>query len=157
MVSKPFYRDQLKLQAESWRTTTGIGRVRKLAGWRDLGFYRKLRPSKHSIENRFLFWSRWLRNLQWGVLALVLGFVGESYWWTLKNEFPPSYMLMQQRFRLMNVGWLPESLPVMIEIPVKVGVMFQIGEANTAFAEQYSQSIQQRFEYPLFLLATLYN
>jgi len=145
---RPFYRDQLKLQAESWRTTAGIGRVRKLAGWRDLGFYRKLRPSKQSIESRFLFWSRLLRNLQWGVLALILAFFGESYWWTLKNEFPPSYMLMQQRFRLMNVGWLAEPSPVMIEIPVKVGVMFQIGEANAEFAEKYSQANQQRLGYP---------
>lgn len=144
---RPFYRDQLKLQADGWQVAAGLGRFRKLAGWRDLGFYRKLRPSKQSIESRFLYWSRLLRNLQWGVLALGLALVGESYWWTLKNEFPPNYMLVQQRFRLMNIGWLPESLPVMVEIPVTVGVKFQMGELNAEFAKD-NPSIQQNLGYP---------
>ncbi|GEM_PF-1026814 len=146
--SRPFYRDQLKLQADGWRAVSGLSRVRKLAGWRDLGFYSKLRPSKRSIEGRFLYWSRWFRNLQWGMLALLLAFLGESYWWTLANEFPPSYMWMQQRFRLMNLGWLPEPLPVMVEIPIQVGVNFLIGERDSEFAEQFNKTRQQNFGYP---------
>ncbi|SEA96179.1 Formylglycine-generating enzyme, required for sulfatase activity, contains SUMF1/FGE domain [Thiothrix caldifontis] len=133
-----FYRDQLARQAKEWQGKKGLGRWFNLAGWGDLRAYRKLRPERGSVDERFLSRSRRVGWLQGGALVLLLGFVGESYLWTLNNGLPPNYMLTQQKFRLMDWGILPEPLPEMLEIPLSVGE-FQMGDSNE---DKYKNSMK---------------
>ncbi len=116
-----FYRDQLARQAKEWQGKQGLGRWFNLAGWGDLRAYRKLRPERGSVDERFLRRSRRVGWLQGGALALLLAFVGESYLWTLSHGLPPNYMLTQQQFRLASWGLLPEPLPEMVDIPLPAG------------------------------------
>lgn len=53
--------------------------------------------------------------------SALLVFGGQSYFWTAYNGLPISYMLTQQKFRLMNLGVLSEPLPEMVDIPVSIG------------------------------------
>lgn len=127
-----FYRDQLARQAERWQNATGLGRWWELAGWRDLKHYRRLRPAKGSLDARFKRWSRRVAWLQAGLLVGLVVYVAESYLWTLNNALPPGYMLMQQKFRLMNLGWLLQPLPEVVEIPASNGE-FHMGELDEGF------------------------
>ncbi|RDH85318.1 MAG: hypothetical protein DIZ77_13855 [endosymbiont of Seepiophila jonesi] len=70
--------------------------------------------------------------MQAGLLVGLVIYVAESYLWTLNNALPPGYMLMQQKFRLMTLGWLPASLPEMVEIPASNGE-FQMGILDEDF------------------------
>jgi hypothetical protein len=88
-----FYRDQLTRQAKEWQASRGWGRWRKLAGFGDLRAYRKLRPERGSVDERFLRRSRRVGWLQGGALVLLLAFVGQSYLWTLNNGLPPNYTI----------------------------------------------------------------
>jgi Novel STAND NTPase 1/TIR domain len=108
---RDLYRQQIKFQTERWMASQGLGRWRNLAGWRDLRRYRRLRIPRGSDEGRFLSWSRRKARAQLLLLALLVAFVGESYYWTRKNDLPPDYMLMQQRFRL-GYAPLPKLLPI---------------------------------------------
>lgn len=129
-----FYRDQLARQAGEWRDATGLIRWRKLAGLRDLKHYRKLRPARGSVDERFKRWSQRLAWLKVGALAGILAFVGQSYGWTLAHGMPPGYMITLQKFRLMNLGWLPEPLPEVVKIPASNGE-FKMGELEDSWVE----------------------
>lgn len=128
-----FYRDQLARQAKEWQGKSAWGRWFSLAGWGELRAYRKLRPERGSVDERFLRRSRRMAWVQGGALALLLAFVGESYLWTLNNGLPPSYMLTQQQFRLASWGLLPEPLPEMVDIPLPEG-RFQVGDYDASVA-----------------------
>lgn len=133
-----FYRDQLARQAKEWQGKSAWGRWFNLVGWGELRAYRKLRPERGSVDERFLRRSRRMAWVQGGVLALLLGFVGQAYWWTLINSLPPGYMLTLQQFRLANMGLLPELLPEMVDIPLpKEG--FQIGDRDANLAPWLEQ------------------
>ncbi|MDJ0805857.1 MAG: SUMF1/EgtB/PvdO family nonheme iron enzyme [Gammaproteobacteria bacterium] len=129
-----FYRDQLSRRAQAWDSTKGLARWRGLAGWRELKHYRRLRPAKDSVEARFRLRSRRLAWFKTGLAAALLALVAESYLWTLSNAMPPNYMWMQQRFRLMQLGWQPEPLPKLKDIHPSNGE-FQMGELDTGFVE----------------------
>ena len=129
-----FYDDQLKRQAEQWNHSTGLGRWRYLAGFRDLKQYRKIRSEEGGVEDRFKRRSQRVAWFQVGVLMALLAFVGESYLWTLNHAMPPGYMLTLQKFRLMNWGWLPEPLPEVVDIPASEGE-FQMGELDDGFVK----------------------
>ncbi|WP_287603692.1 SUMF1/EgtB/PvdO family nonheme iron enzyme [Thiothrix sp.] len=134
-----FYRDQLARQAKEWQGKSAWGRWFNLAGWGELRAYRKLRPEQGSVDERFLRRSRRMTWVQGGALALLLGFVGESYLWTLNNALPPGYMLTQQQFRLASWGLLPEPLPEMVEIPLPEGE-FQVGDNDASLAPLLEQN-----------------
>ena len=51
-------REELDLQVREWKGRRGLGRLLGLAGWRDLGRYRRLRIPRQSDAGRFLAWSR---------------------------------------------------------------------------------------------------
>jgi formylglycine-generating enzyme required for sulfatase activity len=139
-----FYRDQLTRQAKEWQGKKGLGRWFNLAGWGELRAYRKLRPERGSVDERFLRRSRRVAWLQGGVLALLLAFVGESYLWTLNNGLPPNYMLTQQQFRLASWGLLPEALPVMgDEIQPPAGE-FRVGEYDKTVGEDINRQLQEQ-------------
>ncbi|QTR49974.1 nSTAND1 domain-containing NTPase [Candidatus Thiothrix anitrata] len=134
-----FYRDQLARQAKEWQGKSVWGRWFNLAGWGELRAYRKLRPERGSVDERFLHRSRRMAWVQGGALALLLGFVGQSYLWTLNNAMPPGYMLTQQQFRLASWGLLPEPLPEMVEIPLPEGE-FQVGDNDASLAPLLEQN-----------------
>ena len=130
---RDIHRQQLSFQTERWRASKGVGRWWNLAGWRDLRRYRRLRVPRRSDEGRFLTWSRRKARAQLLLLALLIAFVGESYIWTRKNELPPDYMLMQQRYRL---GYAP--VPELKRIPPVPfnPVSFDMGEQDRKFLER---------------------
>jgi formylglycine-generating enzyme required for sulfatase activity len=138
-----FYRDQLTRQAKEWQAQKGWGRWFNLAGWGDLGHYRKLRPERGSVDERFLRRSRRMAWAQGGMLALLLAFVGESYLWTFNNGLPPNYMLTQQQFRLASWGLWFEPLPEMVDIPLPQGEI-KIGEYDKAVAEDVNRQLQEQ-------------
>ena len=125
---RDIHRRQLGFQTEQWLKSGGIfARWRNLAGWRDLGLYRRLRVVSGSDEGRFLAASRWNARVQVALLALLLSFVGESYLWTRRNDLPLDSMLMQQRYRL---GYAP--LPELVDIPAG---SVDIGEQDEEFVK----------------------
>ena len=63
------------------------------------------------------------------MLALVVGYIGQSYLWTLNNALPPSSMLTLQKFRLMNLGLMEEPLPEMVLIKAPEQA-FKVGELD---------------------------
>lgn len=151
-----FYREQLKEDAKAWQASGWFGRWWRLAGWRDIKHYRRVRPGKATPEGRFLRWSERMAWVQGGVLAALLAFVGESYLWTLDHGLPPNYMFTQQKFRLMNWGWLPEPLPELVEKEIRPPAgEFPVGEYDKAFGEMANNALkesggymQQNFGYP---------
>lgn len=140
------HRQQLQQQAAAWRAAKGLGRWWHLAGWHDLLWrYKPLRVGRDSNEARFLFWSRVIAGAHALLLALVLGFTGESFYWTQKNDLPLEAMFMQQRFRLIDLGWLPEPLPEMVRIPTGIAKM---GEQDTEFIKAMSNIYYPHLGYP---------
>ncbi len=110
------HQHQLSQRAKAWEHSRGFWRWWHLAGWSDLLAYRKLGISRASTEGRFIHWSKVALGVKTALQALVLAFVGQSFYWTVKHNLPLNYMLMQQRFRLIDAGFLPEPLPEMVAI-----------------------------------------
>ena len=140
-----FYRDQLSRQAEAWQGCSGVDKYRRLAGWSELKQYRPLRPDKGSVDDRFKCWSQRVAWLKAGLLAMVLTFVGQSYVWTLSNSLPPSYMVMQQKFRLMDWGIIDKPYPEMVKITPKMS--FIIGENDKEWGAVANEQLQSRGDY----------
>lgn len=69
--NRDLYRQQLRLQAEHWRDSAPLGRWSALAGWRDIGRFRKLTLARHSLERRYLLWSQAVGALELGILAAI--------------------------------------------------------------------------------------
>lgn len=124
---------RLTQRAKDWENSKKLWRCRHLAGWSDFLAYRKLGFNNDSSEARFLHWSKIALGVKTAVQVVVLAFVGQSLYWTVKHNLPLSYMLMQQRFRLMDAGILPPPLPEMAVIEpddILVGV-----EPNITFLD----------------------
>ena len=138
-----FYRDQLTRQANEWRASKGIGRWFKQASWRDLKHYRALPLEKGSTDERYRRSSQYGLWWQTAMLALVVGYVGQSYLWTLNNGLPPSSMLTLQKFRLMNLGLMKEPLPEMVLIKAPEQA-FKVGELDKEFGEEYTVWIKEQ-------------
>jgi formylglycine-generating enzyme required for sulfatase activity len=108
---------KLAQQANAWEHSRGFWRWRHLAGWSDLLAYHKLGAAGNDATvGRFIRQSKVAAAIQIALLTLVMGFVGQSFYWTKKHDLPLGYMLMQQRFRLMDTGFLPIPLPEMVSI-----------------------------------------
>ena len=146
--NRGFYRDQLTRQAERWQTSHGLGCWSNLASLQDLKHYKHMRLEKGSVEAGFKRRSQLKAGVVVGLLAVVLVFVGESYYWTLSHSMPPGYMLMQQKFRLMDWGLMDEPLPEMVEIAVPQG-SFIIGEQDDEFAENANRELNEGGSYLL--------
>jgi hypothetical protein len=144
---RAFYREQLARQAREWQASRGFARWRRLAGWGDLLRYRRFHPAKGEPEHRFNRASLWAAGTQAALLAALLGFVGQAYWWTLEHGMPPGYMLPLQKFRLMRWGLLAEPLPIsdsdLAEIPAPGGEI-RIAELDEKFGEMAKQNLSER-------------
>ena len=149
-----FYRDQLSRQATDWQASKGLNRWWKLASWRDLKHYRALPLEKGTADERYRRSSQ--RGFWWQTtaLALVLGYIGQAYLWTLNNGLPPASMLTLQQFRLMSLGLMEEPLPEMLLIKAPTQA-FKVGELDKEFGEDYTPWLkqqgahgQQNFGYP---------
>jgi formylglycine-generating enzyme required for sulfatase activity len=128
---RDIHRQQLKFQAERWGQSKGLGRLWNLAY---LGFkhYRALRVPKDTIEGRFVSWSRWARRALMLLLALLLGFIADSYYWIRKHDLPLDSMVTLQRYRL---GYAP--VPEMVAVPAG---SFEQGEQDAAFRNSYREA-----------------
>ena len=140
-----FYRDQLTRKADAWHQRRGIRRFFTLAGFRELKLYRDIRLEKGSPNERFITWSRRMAVFNVAVICMVLAFVGQSYLWTFNNSLPPSYMMMQQKFRLMDWGIIAKPYPEMVKITPKMP--FIIGENDKEWGVMANESLQSRGEY----------
>jgi len=134
------YLQQLELQTERWLASGWLGRWWNLAGWRDLKLYRKLRIPKRSPQGRFLFFSRWTAGVQLALLALLIFYVGQSYYWTRKHDLPPDAMMTLQRFRM---GYAP--VPEMVAIPPG---SVDMGERDKKFLADYGPDAMQYLGVP---------
>jgi len=144
------YRRQLENQAATWKDSKWLRRWWNTASFSDLRRYWPLRIDSQSNEGKYLFWSWVTVGLHTALLLVALGFITESALWTIHFELPIDYMLMQQRFRLIDLKknyqlpeflakWLPdEPLPEMVEIPVSNGT-FILGEQDTTFINDYKK------------------
>lgn len=137
---RDIHRPQLKFQTEGWLAGSPVSRLRRLASWRDLRRYRRLRIARGSDEGRFLTWSRWKARVQVLLLALLIGFLGESYVWTRRHGLPPDSMVMQQRFRL---GYAP--LPDLVAIAPGA---FDMGEQDQEFLNRVPERYLPSFGVP---------
>lgn len=144
---RSFYRDQLTQKAKEWQSSRGWKRWWKLAGWGDLNHYRKLRPAQGSMDAQFLRQSRRVAWLKGSILAVLFIFTSESYLWTLRYGFPPSYMLIQQKFRLIDLGVLPMPLPEMSKEIQPPAEGFWIGEYDKEFGESKNKQLKQQGAY----------
>ncbi|MEA3411331.1 MAG: SUMF1/EgtB/PvdO family nonheme iron enzyme, partial [Pseudomonadota bacterium] len=138
-----FYRDQMTRKAREWQKSRGLDRWFGLAGWGDLVRYRNFYPARGEPEYRYKRVSQRVAWIQAGLAAGVLGLVGQSYYWTLDNGMPPGYMLMQQRFRLIDWGLLPKPLPELVQIEASDGE-FDIGELDEGFIAAVNQQPEFR-------------
>ncbi len=135
-------RRQLEFRTQRWQQSKGPARVWRLA-YLGLGDYAKLRAPAHSPEGRFLKRSRWARRALLAVIALLLGYVGESFYATRQLGLPMDSMLTLQRYRL---GYAP--MPHLVVPAIKPGP-FQMGEADTEFREQYSEGDRKYWGAPV--------
>ena len=127
---RDLHRQQLKIQSERWQQSKGLGRLSNLAYF-DFNHYRALRLPAHTAEGRFLNWSRWARRGIALLLVMLIGFVGQSYFWTRKHDLPLDSMLMQQRYRF---GYAPA--PNLVPIPKG---SFMMGEHDATFRNAYRE------------------
>ena len=154
------YRRQLENHAATWKDSKLLRRWWNTASFSDLRRYWPLRMDYQSNEGKYLFWSWITVGFHTAVLLVVLGFITESALWTINNELPINYMLMQQRFRLIDLKknyqlpeflakWLPdEPLPEMVKIPVSNGT-FVFGEQDAAFINDYKDGGKKsEYNYP---------
>lgn len=107
---------QLAQRAATWQHQRGVKRWWQLASWSELRNYRKLDITPDSSESDFIRSSQIALGIKSGLLALFVAFWGQSLYWTVKHNLPLSYMLMQQRFRLIDMGILPAPYPEMVAI-----------------------------------------
>jgi formylglycine-generating enzyme required for sulfatase activity len=124
---RDIYREQLKLRTDQWMKSKWFGRLWRLAYF-DYFHYRSLRIPADSPEGRFLAWSRWVWCGLMLLAAVLMGFVGDAYYWTRKHDLPLDSMLTLQRFR-MGYGALPE----MVTVPAG---SFDMGEQDKKFVAQ---------------------
>lgn len=129
---RDLHRQQLKFQTEQWLQSRGLGRFINLAGWRDLRRYRRLRVPKGSAEGRFVSRSRWAAGAKLAVVALLVVWVGDAYFWTRIHDLPLDSMITLQRYRL---GYAP--MPAMARIPAGT---FEMGEHDQEFRNGYRES-----------------
>lgn len=142
---RSLYRQQLQQQADIWMASKGLARWWHLASWHNLRLYKPLRVSCGSNEARFLHWSLVAAQIQAVLLALLLSFVGESFYWTRKNDLPLDSMLMQQRFRLIDAGILQAPLPEMVEMPLGT---VRLGEQDERFLKIIDRGYYPNVGYP---------
>ncbi|SJM89394.1 conserved hypothetical protein [Crenothrix polyspora] len=136
------YQHLLMQRAKVWEHSRGFWRWWHLAGWSDLWAYHKLGVSNsESAEGRFIHWSKVALGVKTALQVLVLAFVGQSFYWTQKHNLPVSYMLMQQRFRLIDAGFLPKPFPEMVAI--EVDDIAPVIEPNIAFFDDGEPVLQE--------------
>lgn len=140
---RDLYRQQLGFQTHRWLHSKGPGRLWHLA-YLDLGRYRPLRVARDSDEGRFLSWSRWARRGLSLVLVSLAAYLGESYYWTHKNELPFEAIATLQRFRF-GYAPVPAPVPDMPDIPPG---SFEMGEQDGEFLKRVPARFVPNFGSP---------
>lgn len=82
----------------------------------------------------------------WFMAFLVDLLPGSFYWLYQNSHFPVNYLFEKHKFRLMDWGLMPEALPEMVAIPTSAGEV-ELGELNSAFAEDYIPWLKERGSY----------
>lgn len=139
--NRDIYRQQLRYEARLWSHYSGLWGLRHLASYFDLRKYRTLRVEPQSTEGRFVRWNQRIWFTGFAIIALVMSYIGESFYWRTHHELPLSMMLTLQTFRL---GHTP--IPTLTPQPVPIG-SFDMGEQDQAFIAQLGE-FQKHFGVP---------
>ena len=130
-------RERLQLLAREWKGRKGLARLFGLAGWLELVGFRGL-AAPGSIEQRYLRWSTVRGLVLAGVLAMLVGVVGESLHWKTINELPLEAVWTRWAYKLGMV-----ELPFPKPIPISDGT-FMMGDEGSP-DEQHRVTFGQPF------------
>lgn len=119
-----FYRQLLMHESAQWWYSKGFGRIWNLR-WLGLKKFRQLRIPKHSIEGRFLAWSRRAQLGLASIFAMIAGYGMDSIAWVQRHDLPPDMIWTLQRYRFGD-----PILPALAVIP---SGSFNMGEQDAAF------------------------
>ena len=137
---RDLHRQQLRFQTERWARSRGLTRLWRLA-YLGLGQYSPLRVPPDSAEARFLSSSRWARRALLFLLVSLISYVGESYYWSKKNELPLESVVTLQRFRFFGYAPLPDL------VPIPPGAL-EMGEHDDAFLKTIDKKYFRNFGVP---------
>ena len=118
------YRQLLIHESQQWQHSKGFGRIWNLR-WFGFNKFHQLRIPKHSIEGRFLAWSRRVQLGLVTILAMIVGYGIESVVWVQQHDLSPDMIWTLQRFRFGN-----PIMPVLNTIP---SGSFNMGEQDEVF------------------------
>ena len=118
------YRQLLAHESKQWQHSKGFGRIWNLR-WFGLNKFRQLRIPKHSIEGRFLAWSRRVQLGLTSILAITALYGMESIAWIQQHDLSPDMIWTLQRFRFGD-----PILPALTAIP---SGSFNMGEQDATF------------------------
>ncbi|MBX3617338.1 SUMF1/EgtB/PvdO family nonheme iron enzyme [Nitrosomonas sp.] len=118
------YRQLLAHESKQWQHSEGLGRIWNLR-WFGLSKFRQLRTPKHSIEGRFLAWSKRMQAGLLLMLAILVLYGTESIVWVQRHDLSPDMIWTLQRFRFGG-----PILPALTVIP---SGSFNMGEQDAAF------------------------
>ena len=130
-------RERLQLLAREWKGRKGLARLFGLAGWLELVGFRGL-AAPGSIEQRYLRWSTVRGLVLAGVLAMLVGVVGESLHWKTVNELPLEAVWTRWTYKLGMV-----ELPFPKPIPIH-NKTFKMGDERNS-EEQHRVTFAQPF------------
>jgi formylglycine-generating enzyme required for sulfatase activity len=118
------YRQLLTHESKQWQHSKGFGRIWNLR-WFGLNKFRQLRIPKHSIEGRFLAWSRRVQLGLASIMTILVLYGAESIVWVQQHDLSPDMIWTLQRFRFGD-----PILPTLTAIP---SGSFNMGEQDAAF------------------------
>ncbi|OQW40085.1 MAG: hypothetical protein A4S08_05825 [Proteobacteria bacterium SG_bin4] len=118
------YRQLLAHESQQWQRSKGLGRIWNLR-WFGLNKFRQLRTPGHSIEGRFLAWSRRMQLGLASIMAMLVLYGVESIVWVQQHDLSPDMIWALQRFRFGD-----PILPALTAIP---SGSFNMGEQDAAF------------------------
>lgn len=120
------YRQLLTYESQHWQQSRGLECIWNLR-WSGLKKFRELRIPRHSIEGRFIAWSRRAQLGLASMLVMLTLYGAESIVWVQQHSLSPDMIWTLLQFRL---GHAP--LPVLTEKAIPPGA-FNMGEQDAAF------------------------
>jgi formylglycine-generating enzyme required for sulfatase activity len=130
------YRAQLREDARNWGQRSWPFRALRGASWRELWVYRKRRVNrvgKDNVEGRYLRASRRRVAFVYSCIALLIGYIVESFLTTHKLGLPMEAMPTLQRYRSLGYAPLP---PFGKKMPPG---FFDMGEQDPAMIKKYGE------------------
>ena len=97
---------------------------------------------------------RWVTGSLITLLIAGLAFLVESFMWIQKNNFPADELFTQQKYRLMDWGFLPEPLPEMTQKLLEIKGDERMGEVDIGWHGRLSDNYKENFGNPIVDIET---